>query len=129
MARIAQLATLLVERIAAAPRPVFARGPAAAPRARAGDRGSAGDAFLGISPDLRAGWDGVRLGSIVPGSAAERAGLRAGDVLVRLADTGLRGFQDLRDQLARQRPGDILSLVYLRDGEDHETSVTLDARP
>jgi len=50
-------------------------------------------------------------------------------VLVRLADTGLRGFNDLREQLARRRPGDVLGLVYLRDGEDHQASVTLDARP
>jgi len=130
MAKIARLTALLVERMAAGPRPVFARGPSPAPRtASADDRSGAGGAFLGISPDLRAGWDGVRLGSIVPGSAAERAGLRAGDVLVRLADTGLRGFNDLREQLARRRPGDVLGLVYLRDGEDHQASVTLDARP
>jgi len=78
---------------------------------------------------VRAGWDGVRLGSVVPGSAAEKAGLRAGDVLVRLADTGLRGFADLREQLGRRRPGETLRLVYLREGLDHATSVTLDARP
>jgi S1-C subfamily serine protease len=71
----------------------------------------------------------VRLGSVVPGSAAERAGLRAGDVLVRLADTGLHAFADLRDQLGRRRPGETLQLVYLREGLDHATSVTLDSRP
>ena len=60
--------------------------------------------------------DGVRLGSIVPGSGAERAGLQAGDVLVRLDDTGLQAFSDLRALLDRHRPGDTLQLVYLRDG-------------
>ncbi|MGH7367112.1 MAG: PDZ domain-containing protein, partial [Candidatus Rokuibacteriota bacterium] len=63
------------------------------------------------------------------GSAAERAGLRAGDVLVSLADTGLHGFADLREQIGRRRPGDTVRLVYLRDGLDHTTSVTLGARP
>src|SRR6185295_19245753 len=76
----------------------------------------AGGAFLGIAADGRSGWDGVRLGAIVPGSAAERAGLRAGDVLVRLDETGLAGFADLRAVLDRRRPGDALALVYLRDG-------------
>ena len=61
--------------------------------------------------------------------AAERAGLRAGDVLVRLADTGLHGFADLREQLGRRRPGETLQLVYLREGLDHAASVTLAARP
>ena len=130
MARIAGLGARVATRIAEGPRPVFAQGPAPAPRsARAGPGGSAGGAFLGIAADVRAGWDGVRLGSIVPGSAAERAGLRAGDVLVRLADTGLHGFADLREQLGRRRPGETLRLVYLREGLDHATSVTLDARP
>jgi S1-C subfamily serine protease len=71
----------------------------------------------------------VRLGSVVPGSAAEKAGLRAGDVLVRLAEAGLHGFADLREQLGRRRPGETVRLVYLREGLDHATSVTLDARP
>ena len=136
MARIADLGARVATRIAAGPRPVFVQGPAPARSvARAGSaaRGAsaerAGGAFLGIAADVRAGWDGVRLGSVVPGSAAEKAGLRAGDVLVRLADTGLRGFADLREQLGRRRPGETLRLVYLREGLDHATSVTLDARP
>ena len=130
MAKIADLGVRVAARIAEGPRPVFAQGPPRAPRAaRAGPAGPAGGAFLGIAADVRAGWDGVRLGSVVPGSAAERAGLRAGDVLVRLADTGLHGFADLREQLGRRRPGETLHLVYLRAGLDHATSVTLDARP
>jgi peptidase M28-like protein/PDZ domain-containing protein len=130
MARIADLGARVAARIAEGPRPVFAQGPAGGPRAsRAAPAGRAGGAFLGIAADVRSGWDGVRLGSVVPGSAAERAGLRAGDVLVRLADTGLRGFADLREQLGRRRPGDTLRLVYLREGLDHATSVTLGAPP
>jgi hypothetical protein len=130
MARIADLGVRVAMRIAEGPRPVFAQGPAPSPRSgRAGRAGPAGGAFLGIAADGRAGWDGVRLGSVVPGSAAERAGLRAGDVLVRLADTALLGFADLREQLGRRRPGDTLQLVYLREGLDHATSVTLGAQP
>jgi S1-C subfamily serine protease len=134
MAKIARMGAGIAARIAGGPRPVFARVPEPAPRSargasseRAGER--AAGAFLGISADVRAGWDGVRLGSIVPGSAAERAGLRAGDVLVRLADTGLHSFADLRAQLDRRRPGETLRLVYLREGEDRATTITLGARP
>jgi hypothetical protein len=130
MARLADLGARVAARIAEGPRPVFAQGPAPARRsARAAPAERAGGAFLGIAADGRAGWDGVRLGSVVPGSAAEKAGLRAGDVLVRLADTGLHGFADLRAQLDRRRPGETLRLVYLREGLDHATSVTLDVRP
>lgn len=127
MAKVAHLAARVITRLADGPRPVFAQGPAPSPRSGSSARADA--AFLGIAADLRAGWDGVRLGSIVPGSGAERAGLRAGDVLVRLADTGLHGFADLREQLGRRRPGDTLDLLFIREGEDHATSVTLGARP
>lgn len=148
MARIAELGRLVITRLAEGPRPVFAQVPGPGKRDRAADRpaserpgreqsggrppgvvGAAAGAFLGIAADTRAGWDGVRLGRIVPGSGAERAGLRAGDVLVRLDDTALQAFPDLRALLDRHRPGDTLRLVYLRDGLDHETSVTLGARP
>ena len=96
-------------RIAGGPAPGLRAGPrarATVARARPAPAERAGGAFLGIAADIRAGWDGVRLGSVVPGSAAEQAGLRAGDVLVRLADTGLRGFADLRALLDRRRPGE-----------------------
>ena len=137
MARIADLGCLVVTRIAGGPRPIFASVPGAAARGRAaGRRGDgssessgAGGAFLGVGADLRAGWDGVRLGSIVPGSAAEQAGLQAGDVLVRLDDTSLPAFSDLRALIGRHRPGDTLPLIYLRDGLDRATSVTLGTRP
>jgi len=133
MARIAELGRLVITRLAEGPRPVFAQVTGERRRDRApppatGAR-DAGGAFLGIAADGRSGWDGVRLGAIVPGSAAERAGLRAGDVLVRLDETGLAGFADLRAVLDRRRPGDALALVYLRDGVDHATTVTLGTRP
>jgi hypothetical protein len=136
MARIARLGGLLAARIADGPRPVFARvpgGPRGRPEraeSRPGERGAgAAGAFLGVAADSRAGGDGVRLGAIVPGSAAERAGLQAGDVLVRLDETGLERFSDLRALLERHRPGETLRLVYLRDGLDHAISITLGARP
>ncbi|HZP37381.1 MAG TPA: M28 family peptidase [Methylomirabilota bacterium] len=139
MARIAALGRLVVTRLAEGPRPVFAQVPRgrtqkAAPEPTAPSPehpavGAMGGAFLGIAADTRAGWDGVRLGAVVSGSAAERAGLRAGDVLVRLGETALRSFPDLRALVDRHRPGDTLPLLYLRDGLDRSTTVTLGSRP
>ncbi len=66
---------------------------------------------------------------LLPGTAAARAGLQNGDVVVRLGDQPINAFEDLRRLLAQKRPGDAVSVVYLRDGEDHVTSATLDAQP
>jgi putative serine protease PepD len=81
-----------------------------------------------VAADGREESDGVRLAQVLPGSAADRAGLREGDVLVRVGGTVMNGFDDLRGTLRERRPGDSLPILYLRDGEDHETTATLDAR-
>jgi hypothetical protein len=127
LARIAALAGRVVERVAPAPRPTYARLSAPARAGRGG--GAPGGAFLGVSPDFRTESDGVRLGTIVSDSGAAKAGLRDGDILVRVADTSVSTFEDLRRELGRRRPGDTVRLVYLRDGQDHATTATLGVRP
>jgi putative serine protease PepD len=85
--------------------------------------------FFGVGTDGRAESDGLRLTRIVPDSAAARAGLREGDVLVRFGDRGVDAFEDLTGALRRYRRGDEVRVLYLRDGLEHDTTATLDARP
>ena len=62
-----------------------------------------------------------RIGDAVvvnPGSAAERAGLRDGDVLVRVGGEPVNTFEELRNAIRARQPGDVVRLVYLRDGRD-----------
>jgi hypothetical protein len=122
MARIAALGARVVEQLDAGDRPVFAR---ITPPARRG-RGGAGATFLGVGGDGRTPGDGVRLGHIFPGSAADRAGLRDGDVLVRVGEQPVNTFEELRNAIRARQPGDVVRLVYLRDGRDHVTSATLE---
>lgn len=58
--------------------------------------------------------DGFRVGEVVPGSAAERAGLRAGDVIMEMDGRRIRGFDDLRAAIARRNPGDRIRLKVRR---------------
>jgi len=39
------------------------------------------------------------------------------------------GFEALVAALRGHRPGDTVPVLYLRDGSEHETTATLDARP
>jgi len=127
MVEVARIAARVVERLGGEASPVYVKlsPPAGGPRMS----GAPGGAFLGVSVDGRSEPDGVKLGSVISGSGAARAGLRDGDVIVRLDDSVLNRFDDLRRALARKRPGDTIALLYLRDGEDHQASATLDARP
>lgn len=123
IATVAALGARVVEGLNDGARPVFARVAPPPPRSRSA-RGSG--PWLGVSSDGRTPGDGVRLGHIVPGSAAERAGLRDGDVLVRVGDAPVTTFEELRSAIRARQPGDVVRLVYLRDGRDHVTSATLE---
>jgi aminopeptidase YwaD len=127
MAEIATLAARVVDRIGTGSRPTFVKlTPPARERRFSGARGSA---FLGVSADGHGESDGLRLASVLPDTAAARAGLKSGDVIVRLGNAPINRFDDLQQTLAQQRPGDTVGILYLRDGEDHLTSANLDARP
>ena len=86
-------------------------------------------AFLGVSP-ARAGLsDGVRLGAVVPDGAAARAGIREGDIIIRLGEVPVQSFDELRTAVQVRRPGDPVQVVYLRDGEDRTAQAVLGERP
>lgn len=124
MARTAAIAARVIDRLATDARPVYAKVTPPA-RRRSGDSGGA---FFGIASAPRAGVDGLRLSSVLPGTGAARAGLREGDVIVRLAGTSVGGLEDLRAVIRARQPGDTVSVLYLRDGEPYTTSATLGTR-
>jgi S1-C subfamily serine protease len=59
----------------------------------------------------------VVLGQVEPSSPASRAGLRVGDVLLRLDGWRVESMDDLFRLLGSQAVGRSLELVYLRDGQ------------
>jgi S1-C subfamily serine protease len=63
------------------------------------------------------------------GGAAARAGLRDGDVLVRIGEMPVNSFDELRAAIRLKQPGDTVRVVFLRAGEGRVTSATLGARP
>src|SRR5437773_8141051 len=128
MARLAAVAVRMIGQLASdGARPVYAQFPRPAGRRAPAAATAPGGAFLGIAAPPN-GSDGLRLASVVPGTAAAQAGLREGDVIVRIAGTLIDGLEDVRTLLRDRRPGDIVSVLYLRNGEAHATTATLGAR-
>jgi S1-C subfamily serine protease len=88
-----------------------------------------GRAALGITGrtvvdrDYRAA--GVAVVDVVEEGAAERAGLRAGDVLTRVGATEITTITSLAEALAAARPGDRTRVTFTRDGEERTVDVTL----
>jgi hypothetical protein len=123
LARVIGFLGSLVERLREPPRPAYHR-VASALTSRGAGRGFR--ASLGTIPDFTyEGGDGVRLSGVKPGSPAERAGLREGDLLVGMDGTPIRSLRDFVGVLRRHEPGDQVEVVVLRDGTEVRVKVTL----
>ena len=61
--------------------------------------------------------DGVYIREVVKGSAAEKAGILSGDVLLAVGATKVKGFADVQAAIASFRPGDQTTVDVLRDGK------------
>lgn len=86
--------------------------------------------FLGVgaSPAF-ANRPGLRVGSVTRGSAASRAGVREGDILLEVDGQLMSRTTDLVKVIQAKKVGDVLSLKLERDGEAIEVTATLGARP
>ena len=101
--------------------------------------GRARHAFFGIQPAPvtaeiaeRLGLsraDGVLVLDVVPDGAAERAGIRPGDVLLELDGTTVPSAEDLLAALRAHRPGDRVRVTILRGKEQRQVTVVLTERP
>lgn len=78
--------------------------------------------------DLR-GADGVLVARVVPGSPADRAGLRKGDVIVSFASRGVTTPDRLSELVGDAQSGESVSIIVMRDGERRTLSARLDSRP
>jgi len=85
------------------------------------------NASLGTIPDYGgpgAGKKGVLLAGVRPGGAADKAGLKKGDVLVRLGKSEVGSVEDLMFVLNASKPGETVPAVVLRDGKEVKMDVT-----
>lgn len=73
--------------------------------------------------------DGINGGILVmevqPRSAAEAAGLQGGDIIVELNSSAVTTYAQLQEQMALLRPGDVIEIIYIRQGDRRKTSSRL----
>ena len=73
--------------------------------------------------------NGETLPGIAPGSPAEAAGLKDGDIIVRIEDQVIDTEHPLDAVLTSYGPGQVVKMTVLRDGTEMTISVTLGTRP
>jgi len=69
--------------------------------------------------------DGVYVASVLEKSGADKAGLREGDIITAINGVAVATEPDLLGQIARYKPGDNVSVTYLRSGRTVNTTVQL----
>ena len=83
-----------------------------------------------ISPEIArasGGSPGLFVEAVAPGGPAEKAGLRAGDVIVEVDGEPARSVDALVVKTLTMRAGDVVHLKYERHGVPHTTELTLSA--
>jgi len=89
--------------------------------------GKAQHAYLGV--ELGSNGAKARVVSVRTGTPAAKAALRSGDVIVSLGGTKITTSDDLRAAINSHKPGDRVSVTYVRNGARHTVSLTLGSRP
>lgn len=69
---------------------------------------------------------GAFVSEVIPKSAAAKAGIKAGDVLVSLDGKSISSFAELRAKIGTTAPGKTVRIGLLRDGKQQEVAVVLD---
>ncbi len=69
--------------------------------------------------------EGIYVAKVIEESAAEEAGLKEGDVITAIDGKEVNKMADLQECLAKKRPGDKVSISYLRDKKKATKTVTL----
>jgi Do/DeqQ family serine protease len=69
---------------------------------------------------------GAIIGKVTPDSAADRAGLKRGDVIQSFNGLAVNDINSLRNHVAEAQPGSNASVVIVRDGAEKTVSLKLD---
>lgn len=96
-------------------------------------RAGMGIRYITINEETAAAYDlPVKNGAFIPtedsimdGMPAEKAGLRAGDIITRIDDIAIDAENPLNYLVARHAIGDTISVTYLRDGQARVVTVKL----
>jgi len=83
-------------------------------------------AFLGVTTDDAE--DGAKITEITRESAAEKAGLKVGDIITKVGDKKVDDPGSLYEAVSSMKPKDEVKVLYKRDGKENSAKATLGER-
>jgi S1-C subfamily serine protease len=87
------------------------------------------DGFIGVQVRKTEADTGVIVQETFKDSPAEKAGLKSGDLIVKINDKDVMGLQNFVATVRGSKPGDVLTLTLYRDGQPMELKVTVGDPP
>ncbi len=85
-------------------------------------------AILGVLTQAADGDQGARITSVTKSSAAEKAGLKEGDIITKIENTSVSNPEELTKAIGKYKPEDKVGITYKRDNKEQKTTVTLAKR-
>lgn len=79
---------------------------------------------LGIMPDYVSTSEGVRIDAVLDGRPAAKAGLKKGDVIIKLGDLDVPDINAYMEALTHFEPGDVTMILVRRDDDVVQSKVT-----
>ncbi len=120
---VADLVETLARRVADAPEKMqFIKPPPSASLPRAGKDGSP---YFGVLPDYGFDGKGVKVSGVLPGSPAEKAGLKENDVILSLNGQDFEDVKGYSSIFFKLKPGDEITVIVNRDGKSLTVKATL----
>jgi Zn-dependent M28 family amino/carboxypeptidase len=124
--RIVDFAATIARRVGdTAEAPTFAK---VEPQVQGGASRAGVRVFTGTVPDYATEAKGLLLGGVVAGGPAEAAGLQKGDLIVEIVGQTIANIYDYTYALDVLKIGQPAKVVYMRNGERKETTLTPAAR-
>ena len=68
---------------------------------------------------------GAKISSVTKESAAEKAGLKSGDIITRIDNKKIENAEDVSEAVHAHKPGDKIALTILRDGKEQKINTEL----
>ena len=84
---------------------------------------NANHAMLGVTTERTDG--GVKINAVTKESAAEKIGLKEGDVITKVGDVKMEDPDDLSAEIKKHKPGDKVTVTYLRDKKEYKATAEL----
>lgn len=78
---------------------------------------------MGIMPDYTFSGNGVRADGVTEGRAAQQAGLKAGDIIIKLGDYNISNMETYMQSLGKFKKGDKTKVKFKRGEEIIEAAV------